>query len=210
MVVSMDYSIAVEANYASNGNKDNVLIVQGDVYHMPFQENFFDKLFCIGVLQHVPDVKKAFAQLPLFLKGGGRITVDFYRIFPFFHQILLTKFWVRPITRKFKPEVLYKLVHNYVSFMWPICRFINKFIPYGRQINWMLLVADYRGRYDLKDEILRDWAILDSFDMLAPMYDSPQTLVSVREFFKENNLTDSDIHYGYNGIEGRGIKDFNV
>jgi len=51
-VVSMDYSIAVEANYASNGDKDNVLIVQADIYKMPFPENFFDKLYCLGVLQH--------------------------------------------------------------------------------------------------------------------------------------------------------------
>ncbi|EKE00499.1 MAG: 2-polyprenyl-3-methyl-5-hydroxy-6-metoxy-1,4-benzoquinol methylase, partial [uncultured bacterium] len=51
MIVSMDYSDAVEANYASNGNKENVLIVQGDIYAMPFKKSSFDKLLCIGVLQ---------------------------------------------------------------------------------------------------------------------------------------------------------------
>src|SRR5439155_25559775 len=52
MVVSLDYSYAVEANYASNGARDNVLIVQGNLYQMPFRKSFFDRLLCIGVLQH--------------------------------------------------------------------------------------------------------------------------------------------------------------
>lgn len=38
-IVSMDYSFAVEANYKSNGNKENVFIVQGDIYKMPFRRN---------------------------------------------------------------------------------------------------------------------------------------------------------------------------
>lgn len=50
VVISMDYSYAVDANYAFNGGKNNVFIVQADVYKMPFRENFFDKLFCFGVL----------------------------------------------------------------------------------------------------------------------------------------------------------------
>ncbi len=53
MVVSLDYSYAVEANYAQNGHRENVLIVQGDIYRMPFRKESFDKLFCIGVLQHI-------------------------------------------------------------------------------------------------------------------------------------------------------------
>ena len=47
-VVSMDYSAAVDANYQSNGTKPNVLIVQGDVYQMPFRRSSFDKLFCFA------------------------------------------------------------------------------------------------------------------------------------------------------------------
>lgn len=50
VVISMDYSYAVDANYAFNGGKNNVFIVQADVYKMPFRENFFEKLFCFGVL----------------------------------------------------------------------------------------------------------------------------------------------------------------
>ena len=58
-VVSLDYSYAVDANYASNGSKPNVLIVQADVFAMPFRPGTFDRLFCFGMLQHTPDPARA-------------------------------------------------------------------------------------------------------------------------------------------------------
>jgi SAM-dependent methyltransferase len=206
MVVSMDYSYAVEANYASNGNKDNVFIVQGDIFKMPFRENFFDKLFCFGVLQHVPKVEEAFKKLPHYLKSGGALAIDVYRKPEGLQRILNTKYLVRPITRKISPEKLYRLCKGYIEFMWPIARIINK-IPYrGRRLNWILLICDYRGYYPLSEEILKEWAILDTFDMLAPAYDFPQTIETVQRWFKKTNLINVDIQYGYNGIEGRGTK----
>lgn len=206
MVVSMDYSYAVEANYDSNGHKDNVLIVQGDIYKIPFREDFFDKLFCFGVLQHVPNVEEAFKKLPKYLKYGGAMAIDVYNKPRGLQKILNTKYIVRPITKKIQPEKLYRLCKRYIEFMWPIARIINK-IPFrGRRLNWILLICDYRGYYPLSDEILKEWAILDTFDMLAPAYDFPQTIETVQRWFKEANLVNIDIQYGYNGIEGRGIR----
>jgi len=66
-VVSLDYSYAVDANYASNGARDNVLIVQADVFAMPFRPQTFDRLFCFGMLQHTPSPSRAFAALPKLL-----------------------------------------------------------------------------------------------------------------------------------------------
>lgn len=205
MVVSMDYSSAVEANYASNGKKENVLIVQGDVYRMPFREEYFDKLFCFGVIQHTPDAHKAFLALPHFLKRGGEIAVDVYRKLTGIWRLSVTKYWIRPITKRMSPSLLYSITSKYVKFMWPISKHISR-LPYGGTINWALLVADYRGLYDLNEDILLEWAILDTFDMLSPAYDSPQLLETVKNWFEEAELTNIDVHYGYNGIEGRGKK----
>lgn len=205
MVVSMDYSCAVEANYASNGKKDNVLILQADIYRMPFREEYFDKLFCFGVLQHTPDVHKSFLALPPPLKRGGEMAVDVYRKHTGIGRLLVTKYWIRPLIKWISPSLLYSITSKYVKFMWPISKLISK-LPYGGTINWALLVADYRGIYDLNEDILREWAILDTFDMLSPAYDIPQSLETVRDWFEEKELTDIDVHYGYNGIEGRGKK----
>jgi hypothetical protein len=54
--------------------------------------------------------------------------------------------------------------------------------------------------------MLREWAILDTFDMLSPRYDAPQTLENVREWFRVAGLDAVEVEIGYNGIEGRGKK----
>jgi len=203
-VVSMDYSRAVDANYQCNGSKPNVLIVQGDVYHMPFPPGSFDKLFCFGMLQHTPDVRGAFMALPPMLKPGGELVVDVYKK-TFASTVLATKYYARLLTRRRQPERLYELTRKWIDLVWPLSRLISKIPRAGRLINWRLLVADYSD-LGLPDAALKEWAVLDTFDMLSPRYDSPQTLATMREWFAEAGLTDIDVHYGYNGIEGRGRK----
>ncbi len=203
MVLSLDYSSAVDANHASNGHRENVLIVQGDAYAMPFAHKSFDRVFCLGVLQHTPDVRRTFLELPKYLTPGGYLAVDVYKRFPWWKQWTITKYWARPFTRKMDPRKLYNRVEAYIRFMWPICRWIN-LLPKGRNLNWKLLVADYRGLFPLDEHLLRDWAVLDTYDMLAPAYDQPQTLETLQGWFREAGLVEVDFGYGLNGHEGRG------
>lgn len=79
-VLSLEYSDAVEANYASNGAHDNLLLVQGDLYWMPFVSDVADRLFCIGVLQHTPTPRDSLASLRGFVKPGGEIVADIYEL----------------------------------------------------------------------------------------------------------------------------------
>tara|TARA_B100000676_G_C17914223_1_gene751743 strand:- start:66 stop:194 length:129 start_codon:yes stop_codon:yes gene_type:complete len=41
-----------------------VLIVQGDIYAMPFRQGSADRVFCFGVLQHTPEPQRSFNELP--------------------------------------------------------------------------------------------------------------------------------------------------
>lgn len=214
MVVSMDYSYAVDANYGSNGAKENVLIVQGDIYHMPFRQDYFDNVVCIGVLQHTPDVKEAFMSLVRRLKPGGNLVVDLYpkesglrgRI----KHLLRTKYWVRALTRRLPPEKLYRWCAWYVKAMWPLAKRINRIPRIGRYLNWALLIADYRGRLPLPEVLLLEWAILDTFDMLSPAYDNPQTVETVRQWFEEAGMVNVHVQFGcedvFKGPLGRGNK----
>lgn len=203
-VLSLDYSDAVDANHAMNGNKPNVLIAQGDIYAIPFKRMVADKLICIGVLQHLPDPRKAFFGLLEYIKPGGRVVIDIYAInwkLPF-----KTYYLVRPITRRLPHGSLYNLVEKYVNAIWPLCRQIAK-LPKGSLINRSaLMVADYTGKIDASDEVLKQFAILDTFDALSPAYDKPQWLSTVRKWFREAGLENIDVRPGQNGIEGRGTK----
>jgi len=204
MVLSLDYSFAVDANYASNGHRQNVLIVQGDVLSMPFARPAAEKLFCFGVLQHTPHPRQAFLSLPRHLKPGGNLVIDVYRK-SFARYVLGTKYWVRPLTRRIPPDRLYRFVQRYIDAAWPVAGVVRRVPKIGPALNWRLLVADYSA-WGLKGDALKEWAVLDTFDMLAPRYDFPQTLQRVRRWFEEAELVDVVVARGYNGIEGRGSR----
>jgi len=206
LVVSMDYSVAVDANYAANGHRPNVLVVQADLYHMPFRAASFDRVFCFGVLQHTPDVEKSFRSLTSMVRASGRVAIDVYRKMPAVKRLFLVKYWIRPLTRRMSPKLLYTLTRAYVRLMWPLTRVIHRIPRLGPKINWRLFVIDYRDVFPLSESLLQEWAILDAFDMLSPAFDSPQTLETVRSWFREGGYTDVEVHYGQNGIEGRGRK----
>ena len=196
-VVSIDYSYAVEANYVSNGARPNVLIVQADVIAMPFRAGTFDRLFCFGVLQHTPDPARAFAALPRMLRDGGALCADIYKA-TLVRALLHTKYYVRPFTRRMNPDRLYARVKAWVDFMWPLAAWIRK-LPRGYSINWRLLVADY-SFLGLQGETLKEWAYLDTFDMLAPRYDSPARIKKFKQWAQDANLVDVAAEYTPHGV----------
>jgi uncharacterized protein YbaR (Trm112 family)/ubiquinone/menaquinone biosynthesis C-methylase UbiE len=205
-VISFDYSGAVEANYASNGSSPNVLIVQADIYHLPFRDNYFDKILCIGVLQHTPDVERSFFTLPKYLKSKGNLVVDVYRKHNGFLSFFQTRYFVRPFVREMSSERLYQLCKEYITGMWGIASLIHKIPKIGTRINWILLIPDYRDTFPLSEDMLKEWAVLDAFDILSPVYDNPQYLETVQEWFLRAGFTDIEVKYGHNGIEGQGLK----
>jgi ubiquinone/menaquinone biosynthesis C-methylase UbiE/uncharacterized protein YbaR (Trm112 family) len=196
-VVSLDYSYAVDANHASNGVSPNVLIVQADVFAMPFRTGTFDRIFCFGMLQHTPDPRRAFGALPRLLKPGGALCADIYKL-ALFRSVLQTKYWVRPFTRTMRPERLYALVRKWVDSMWPAAALIRK-LPKGYAINWRLLVADY-SFLGLQGAMLKEWSYLDTFDMLAPRYDRPAKLTTFRGWASEAGLRDIEAEYTPHGV----------
>jgi SAM-dependent methyltransferase len=196
-VVSLDYSYAVDANYASNGARNNVLIVQADVFAMPFRAGTFDRVFCFGMLQHTPDPARAFAALPPMLRAGGSLCADIYKA-TLLRAFLHTKYYVRPFTRGLNPDRLYEGVRRWVDLMWPLAGLIRR-LPRGYAINWRLLVADY-SFLGLRGEALKEWSYLDTFDMLAPRYDRPARLATFRTWALQAGLANVQAEYTPHGI----------
>jgi SAM-dependent methyltransferase len=199
IVLSLDYSRAVEANYASNGAHENLVLVQGDLFRMPFAPDVADRLFCFGVLQHTPDPQAALRSIVGHVRPGGEIVADIYAK-TLTKYVLGTKYWVRPVTRRMAPDRLYGFTSRYVDALWPVARRVRRVPRIGRALNWRLLIGDYSGLID-DDERLRDWARLDTFDMLAPRYDNPARESTARRWCNDLGLVAVDVHPGYNGIE---------
>lgn len=203
-VLSFDYSEAVEANFRNNGHLDNVLIVQASILKMPFRRASFDKVFCIGVLQHTPNPEEAFSSLAAMLKSGGNIVIDIYARRAWWRRACTTRHWVRPFSKRIPSQTLYKFCERWVNLWWGATGLLPDWGT--NRFSYLLCVADYRGVYGLTDDIQKEWAILDTFDMLSPTYDFPMTIPEVRAWLNSSGLQNIEVNYGYNGIEGRGSR----
>jgi len=200
-VFSFDFSIAVEANLINNGEMTNLHLFQGDIYNIPLRKESFDKVICLGVLQHTPDPERAFNNLANYVKPGGELVVDVYKANLF--SWLQWKYLLRPVTKRMNKEKLYKLLELLVPIIIPFSKFIRKFL--GRAGARLLPIVEYSD-LGLTPQINREWAILDTFDMYSPAHDHPQSLKTVKRWFSEVGFSDTVVHYGQNGIVGKGKK----
>jgi SAM-dependent methyltransferase len=186
-VVALDYSSAVDACWANHQDKPNLLgVVQGDIYALPFVPKQFDFVYCLGVLQHTPDVRRAFRALPAHLKAGGQLTVDVYP--KQWRNYVWPRYWLRPITTRLEPARLFRVVQFMVAYLLPVSVVLGRAPVIGRKLRHLIPVSNYDGILPLNREQLREWATLDTFDMLAPAHDHPQTAAALTNWFHEAGL----------------------
>ena len=195
---SIDYSNAVEANYKNNGvnNNGRFHLFQASIYDMPFAKAQFDKVICLGVLQHTPNFEKSVKSLIEMAKPGAEVVVDFYCINGWWTK-LHSKYLLRPFTKKMSHEKLFKKIDANIDWLIKCSKFFTK-IKMGRYINRFLPICDIEGTMpkNLPYDQLRELCVLDTFDMFSPEYDHPQKLSTVVRWFKK---------YGMDNVKGERI-----
>jgi SAM-dependent methyltransferase len=207
---SVDYSNAVEANFRNNGHHSKLSLFQASIYELPFLPGQFDKVFCFGVLQHTPDFEKSIKSLAEMVKPGGEFIVDFYPVKGWWTKIH-AKYLIRPFTKKMNHEKLLKTIARNADWMINLSTFFNK-IGLGRITNRFIPICDIKNTLpqNLNKKELREWVILDTFDMLSPQYDHPQKVETVKKWAEKYNIQitfSGHILYGNNSVAVvKGIK----
>lgn len=202
-VVALDYSSAADACYANLKHHDTLHVIQGDIFALPFEPGLFPFVYSLGVLQHTPNVGEAFAALPPIVADGGRLCADFY--WKRLQTMLHLKYLLRPLTKRMPQRKLFSFLESIIPVMLPISQFLGR-VPFaGRALKRLIPVADYTGIFPLSDQQLREWALLDTFDWLAPQYDNPQTAQQIRSWFEEAGMREVEVFHGGH-LVGRGRK----
>ena len=209
---SVDYSDAVSANINNNGKTapDRFHLFQASIYEMPFLNNSFDKIFCFGVLQHTPDFRLSIKALIEKSKPGGEVVVDFYPIKGWWTKVH-AKYIFRPWTKKLSHEDLFRIIECNVDWLIKVSRFLNKV---GLVVLTRLIpIVDITTlpNVGLNKEQLREWVVLDTFDMFSPEHDNPQRIKDVVEMFCNFGATvtfSGFVEYadGFTAAVVRGIK----
>jgi len=198
-VFSFDLSNAATANYANNGDRPNLHLFRASIYDIPLPEGIFDKIICLGVLQHTPDPERSFQSLVKFLKPGGEIAVDVYALQ--LSALISWKYALRPLTTRMSKDRLFKWVERTVDALLPTAVFLRRI---GGRFGTRLLPILQYAHLGLPSDLNREWAVLDTFDMYSPAFDLPQTESTVRKWFEDSGLDNVWVGLGPNGIVGRG------
>lgn len=202
-LIAVDYSGAVDACRKNLGDAAPPLVVQGDVFRLPFEAASFDAVYCLGVLQHTPDPARAFAALSRMVRPGGRLVVDVYE--RSWRSALHLKYWLRPLTSRLSKQTLFARVESLVPRLIPLCAALSAVPVVGRLILRALPIAYYGGVYPLDREQSVQWAVLDTFDMLSPRFDFPQSEETVRAWFAAEGYEDVEV-FRAGHLVGRGRK----
>lgn len=187
---SVDYSTAVEANWRNNGGLGNgrFFLSQASIYELPYPDDRFDKLFCLGVLQHTPDFEASVKALVDKARPGAEIIVDFYSVRGWWTKVH-AKYMLRPITRRMSQDRLLRLIEGHVDRLMAAANFLER-IKLG-MLRRFIPIVDFKNALppDLTRDQLREWVVLDTFDMFSPAYDNPQPIKAVVAMFERSGAT---------------------
>jgi SAM-dependent methyltransferase len=202
-VLSFDLSTAVEAAGRNTHGRANATVFQASIYELPLRKGAFDKIFCLGVLQHCPDVEGAFRSMLPFLRPGGEIVIDVYEKPKRFPPL---KYLARPFLRPLGTEGIYRLLSWTIPPAFGMKKALHQIPFIGPQIGRLIPIGpiSHAPRLNYTDEELMQVKILSALDMLSPVYDQPQRIEDVFRWFERAGLVDVQIKHGYNGIDAKG------
>lgn len=79
LVIGLDYSTAMllrAAYHTAQWGLDNVLLIHGDAYHLPFIDGMFKKVNCSGGFHQFPDLPQALCEIARVSTGKALLTVS--------------------------------------------------------------------------------------------------------------------------------------
>ncbi len=183
-VTSVDISVGADHCVLNNYPNARLNVMQASIMNLPLKTESYDVVYCHRVIQHTPDPEATFKEIVRYLKPGGTLFLHSYP--KSFRHILQWKYWMRPVTKRIKPEILHKVIRWYAPFLHPIVGFLDK-NRWTRQIHFHLLpYRNYRRIFpELSEQQLLEYGIHDTFDALAPAYDLPSSVATVTRWLKE-------------------------
>ncbi len=78
LVEAIDPSSAIFSSVKLNENEPNVRVTQASVSNIPFDDDTFDFVICLGVLHHIPNTQQALIDVVKKIKTGGSILLYLY------------------------------------------------------------------------------------------------------------------------------------
>jgi SAM-dependent methyltransferase len=202
-VIGFDLSVAIDAAFELHGRRANVYLAQGDIFKPPLRDGIADRLYTFGVVQHTPDPERAFRSLIPIVKPGGEIAVWVYRRAP----VPQPAYWMRRLTRGMREPRATQFIEWYVPKAWAASGALAHVPVVGKWLRRLVPVADYRDRQDerrdLGEEVLKEWAVMDTHDLLITRYTFPQRWRDLLRWMRDLESPTRPHHYEMSAVARR-------
>ena len=87
----------------------------------------------------------------------------------------------------------------------PVSLRIGRISFVGRKLRYAIPLANHEPDWPLSPKQVYEWAVLNTFDMLAPVHDHPQSQRTVRRWFETAGFNDIEV-FRRGFYVGRGTK----
>jgi SAM-dependent methyltransferase len=201
-VTSVDLSSAVEANQENFPQNDRHRILQANVLELPFREQQYDVVFCLGVIQHTPDPGQTIEKLYAQVKPGGWLVIDHYTRNLSWYTKTAPLF--RMAMKRMPPEQAMRWSRGLVTVFFPLHRAARHSRVGHALVSRISPVLSYYHTLPLSDDLQRQWALLDTHDSLTDWYKHFRSRDQIRSTLERLGATETWCEYGGNGVEARG------
>jgi SAM-dependent methyltransferase len=204
-VTSIDLSEAVEANQDNFPQNGRHRIAQADIWSLPFDEQQFDVVLCLGVIQHTPNPEKTIQALYKHVKRGGWLVFDHYT----YQLLYYTKMapYFRMVMRRLPADRGLVWSEYLVNRLLPM----HKRLQNARVMHFLFsrlspVLCYYRAYPELNDRLQHEWALLDTHDGLTDWYKHFRTREQIEQALKALGAAEISSSYGGIGVEARARK----
>lgn len=201
-LVSADLSSAVEVNQENFPQNDSHLVIQADINDMPFENESFDVVVCLGVIQHTPSPEKTIEDLFNLVKKGGTLVIDHYtkNRSNYLRLATLYRAAIKDKPSSYTIPYTTKLVKRYLPW--------HKKFSSNRLLSILLnrispVITYYKAFPELNDQQQEEWALLDTHDSLTDWHKNFRNKSQIVNLLNKLGATEIWCEYGGNGVEAR-------
>lgn len=204
IVYSFDFSNAVDANYENNMPHERLTLFQADIGHIPFADDQFDLVVCLGVLQHTPSTQGSLQELRRVLRPGGQLMCDHYKYHAGnFTSLYMVWWWfIRRLDPSRQLAVTDALTRVFFPIHWAV-----RDLPFAQMLLRRISPINfYYGRYDLPRQTLYEWSRLDTHDRNTDHFKRHVTKAEFDRMFQELGFRTTEVFVGGTGYVARAAK----
>jgi SAM-dependent methyltransferase len=188
-LISLELSDAVDVIPEHLLARDNVLVLQADLLHVPVKRDLVDLGFCHRVIMHTPDPEASFRSMAPHVKPGGEFFLHSYDTH--LRSMLQFKYIYRPITKRLSTKTVYRILSVIGPVLYPLVGLLRRVGLFRKPVKLLIPFCNYsrelvRDGSKLNARDRYEWNMLLTLDALTPMYDNPNSPETMQRWFEQS------------------------